>query len=143
MNYGQLMRLKCEAYSTLNDSDEDTDAEDRWQAKVTSASGFSPHNVPYISAAALYLTAIIEYAHFPSSCRSAAHHELSIFQGGMRVSNACLLIRPIGLSFFSIDIFCRTSVVLQPGIAVELLLRSRTSISRCAKTNLYMACSRT
>ena len=57
------MRLKCETYSTLSDSDEDTDAEDRWQLKVTNASGFSPHNVPYISPAALYLTAIIECVH--------------------------------------------------------------------------------
>lgn len=57
------MRLKCEAYSTLNDSDEDTDAEDRWQGKVSGSSGFSLHNVPYISSAALYLTAIIECVH--------------------------------------------------------------------------------
>ena len=56
----QLLRLKCEAYSTFNDTDDDTDAEKRWLSKVTSANGFAPHNVQYIAPAALYLTAILE-----------------------------------------------------------------------------------
>ncbi|KAL5487695.1 hypothetical protein ACEPAI_5803 [Sanghuangporus weigelae] len=57
----ELLRLKCEAYSTFNDSDDDTDGEKRWQTKVTSTSGFAVHNVQYIAPAALYLTAIVEH----------------------------------------------------------------------------------
>lgn len=55
----QLLRLKCEAYSTFNDSDENTDTERRWQSKVV-GSGVPPHNMQFIAPAALYLTAIIE-----------------------------------------------------------------------------------
>ncbi|EJD01530.1 uncharacterized protein FOMMEDRAFT_126526 [Fomitiporia mediterranea MF3/22] len=57
----ELLRLKCEAFSTFNDSDEDTDSEKRWQAKVTSANGFSSHNAQFIAPSALYLTAILEH----------------------------------------------------------------------------------
>ena len=60
----QLLRLKCEAYSTFNDSDDDSDAEKRWQAKVTNSTGFASHNAQYIAPAALYLTAILECVYF-------------------------------------------------------------------------------
>jgi len=56
----QLLRLKCEAYSTLNDSDEDTDAENRWQTKIIDQAGFPTHNTHYMASCALYVTAIIE-----------------------------------------------------------------------------------
>lgn len=57
----ELLRLKCEAYSTFNDTDDDVEAEKRWQSKVTGISGFPMHNVQFIPPAALYLTAIIEH----------------------------------------------------------------------------------
>ena len=56
-----LLRIKCEAYSTFNDTDEDTEVEGRWLVKVENVSGFPLSNKPYIAPAALYLTAIIEY----------------------------------------------------------------------------------
>jgi len=58
----ELLRLKCEAYSTLNDSDEDTDAENRWQTKIIDQAGFPTHNTHYMASCALYVTAIIECA---------------------------------------------------------------------------------
>ena len=67
----QLLRLKCESYSTFNDSDDDTDGEKRWQNKVTSTSGFAAHNVQYIAPAALYSTAILEYVCVPSPASTA------------------------------------------------------------------------
>ena len=142
------MRLKCETYSTLSDSDEDTDAEDRWQLKVTNASGFSPHNVPYISPAALYLTAIIECVHssprvdhvlifgacefpglFASKRLNTPHYHLSAYQ--------------IFISIRSLDIFCPTLVELQPGIAAGLPHHCKTSTPHCVKMKLYMDCSKT
>ncbi|KAI0041572.1 hypothetical protein FA95DRAFT_1576284 [Auriscalpium vulgare] len=52
----ELMRLKCEAYSTLNDSDEDAQAEARLAKRMGQAS--PPKTL--IAPAALYLTAILE-----------------------------------------------------------------------------------
>ncbi|KAI5119590.1 hypothetical protein M0805_005762 [Coniferiporia weirii] len=57
----ELLRLKCEAYSTFNDTDEDVDVERRWQTKVAGSTGFSSNNLQFIAPAALYLTAIIEH----------------------------------------------------------------------------------
>jgi hypothetical protein len=54
----QLMRLKCEAYSTLNDSDEDAQAERRLHDRMGSPDlGCSP---ALVAPAALYMTAILE-----------------------------------------------------------------------------------
>lgn len=62
----QLLRLKCVAYSTLNDADEDADAETRLRERMEARGA---HNAPKpsdVSPAALYLTAILEYVS-PSS----------------------------------------------------------------------------
>ncbi|TDL29649.1 hypothetical protein BD410DRAFT_33872 [Rickenella mellea] len=56
----QLLRLKCEAYSTLNDTDEDPDAEAVWQTKIAQAGNLTPAKTASIAPAALYLTAILE-----------------------------------------------------------------------------------
>ncbi|KAK2465956.1 hypothetical protein APHAL10511_001597 [Amanita phalloides] len=55
----QLLRLKCSAYSTLNDSDEDPNAEAHIleQMRNTDEVPFTPNR---IAPAALYLTAIVE-----------------------------------------------------------------------------------
>ncbi|KAI9057407.1 hypothetical protein FKP32DRAFT_1689223 [Trametes sanguinea] len=56
----ELLRLKCEAYSTMNDSDEDAEAEKRLQQKMEAAGSSSPPNPSLLAPAALYLTAILE-----------------------------------------------------------------------------------
>ncbi|KAF5387953.1 hypothetical protein D9615_000662 [Tricholomella constricta] len=55
----ELLRLKCEAYSTLNESDEDHAAEGRINDRM-SATGGTPPKVTLMAPAALYLTAILE-----------------------------------------------------------------------------------
>lgn len=59
----QLLRMKCEAYSTLNESDEDPSAEDRIQARFAQ-SLVTPPDGALLAPAALYLTAILEYVVF-------------------------------------------------------------------------------
>ncbi|KZT06511.1 uncharacterized protein LAESUDRAFT_714246 [Laetiporus sulphureus 93-53] len=54
----ELLRLKCEAYSTMNDTDEDTEAERRLNERM---GGALPLSVAELAPAALYLTAILEY----------------------------------------------------------------------------------
>ena len=55
------MRLKCQAYSTLSDSDEDAQAEVRLTERMKlAAPGVSPPNITLVDPAALYLTAILE-----------------------------------------------------------------------------------
>ncbi|KAJ4472935.1 hypothetical protein C8J55DRAFT_537239 [Lentinula edodes] len=55
----ELLRLKCEAYSTLNESDGDKSAEARLQERLV---GTGPPPKPsLIAPAALYLTAILEH----------------------------------------------------------------------------------
>ncbi|KAH9854926.1 hypothetical protein C2E23DRAFT_725457 [Lenzites betulinus] len=56
----ELLRLKCEAYSTMNDSDEDAEAEKRLQQRMEAAGSSSPPNPSHLAPAALYLTAILE-----------------------------------------------------------------------------------
>ncbi len=53
------MRLKCEAYSTLNNSDEDAQAENKIQESLRSQ-GMEPPKSIVVAPAALYLTAILE-----------------------------------------------------------------------------------
>lgn len=55
----KLMRLKCEAYSTLNDADEDAQAEVRLSDKLGGVSANARRAV-LVAPAALYLTAIME-----------------------------------------------------------------------------------
>lgn len=62
----QLLRMKCEAYSTLNESDEDPSAEDRIQARFAQSVATPPDGA-LLPPAALYLTAILEYEIFFSS----------------------------------------------------------------------------
>lgn len=60
----QLLRLKCQAYSTLSDSDEDSQAETRLTERMgKSLSGASPPKPVLVAPAALYLTAILEYVY--------------------------------------------------------------------------------
>ncbi|KAH9833797.1 uncharacterized protein C8Q71DRAFT_860069 [Rhodofomes roseus] len=55
----ELLRLKCEAYSTMNDSDEDGEAERRLSERMK-GSNMSPPHPSEVAPAALYLTAILE-----------------------------------------------------------------------------------
>ncbi|KAH9045454.1 hypothetical protein EDB85DRAFT_2284347 [Lactarius pseudohatsudake] len=55
----ELMRLKCEAYSTLNDSDEDAQVENKIQERLQSQ-GVEPPKSVVVAPASLYLTAILE-----------------------------------------------------------------------------------
>lgn len=55
----ELLRLKCEAYSTLSDADENPDAEVRLIERMT-AEGTSVPKEALLAPASLYLTAIIE-----------------------------------------------------------------------------------
>ncbi|KAI0774744.1 hypothetical protein BD413DRAFT_472713 [Trametes elegans] len=61
----ELLRLKCEAYSTMNDSDEDAEAERRLQQRMEAAGSSSPPNPSLLAPAALYLTAILECVPLP------------------------------------------------------------------------------
>lgn len=56
----QLLRHKCEAYSTLGELDEDPEVEARLQARMAQASPNVPPNISAVAPAALYLTAVIE-----------------------------------------------------------------------------------
>ncbi|KZT42968.1 hypothetical protein SISSUDRAFT_1125212 [Sistotremastrum suecicum HHB10207 ss-3] len=56
----ELLRLKCEAYATLNDVDEDNEAEARLQVRMAHAGGAASPRTSSIAPAALYLTAILE-----------------------------------------------------------------------------------
>jgi hypothetical protein len=65
----QLLRLKCQAYSTLSDSDEDGPAEARLTERMShTVSGALPPHANLVAPAALYLTAILEYVYHLSSC---------------------------------------------------------------------------
>lgn len=55
----QLLRLKCEAYSTLNESDENHSVEDRLQEHFIQSVAVPP-SAALLAPAALYLTAILE-----------------------------------------------------------------------------------
>ncbi|KAJ7265494.1 hypothetical protein B0H12DRAFT_200736 [Mycena haematopus] len=56
----ELLRLKCEAYSTLNETDEDSAAVARLQEKMTQLGGTTPPIPALVAPASLYLTAILE-----------------------------------------------------------------------------------
>ncbi|KAJ6515355.1 hypothetical protein C8R45DRAFT_956239 [Mycena sanguinolenta] len=56
----ELLRLKCEAYSTLNETDEDSSAVTRLQEKMTQLGGTTPPVPALVAPASLYLTAILE-----------------------------------------------------------------------------------
>ncbi|PCH40775.1 hypothetical protein WOLCODRAFT_143217 [Wolfiporia cocos MD-104 SS10] len=58
--YYELLRLKCEAYCTLNDSDEDADAERHLKERMDERGVPFPPNATALAPAALYLTAILE-----------------------------------------------------------------------------------
>lgn len=53
----KLLRIKCEAYATLNDQDEDTDAEARLHQRMA---GVALPRPALVAPAALYLTAVLE-----------------------------------------------------------------------------------
>ncbi|KAJ7129197.1 hypothetical protein C8R44DRAFT_776139 [Mycena epipterygia] len=57
----ELLRLKCEAYSTLNESDEDAAAVGRLQEKMAHLGGTTPPVPGLVAPASLYLTAILEH----------------------------------------------------------------------------------
>lgn len=50
----------------MNDSDEDADAEKQLNVRMQSISGLLPPKSAFVAPAALYLTAILEYAPFIS-----------------------------------------------------------------------------
>ncbi|KIM20650.1 hypothetical protein M408DRAFT_129207 [Serendipita vermifera MAFF 305830] len=56
----ELLRHKCEAYSTLGEMDEDADVEARMQARMLQATT-NPPNTNAVAPAALYLTAVLEH----------------------------------------------------------------------------------
>ena len=70
----QLLRLKCEAYTTMNDLDEDEESERRLADRMASAGGAVPPHKSLVAPAALYLTAILECVHAPSSFHSATYN---------------------------------------------------------------------
>ncbi|KAG6910139.1 hypothetical protein DXG01_012898 [Tephrocybe rancida] len=55
----EILRLKCEAFSTLNESDEDQATENRINDRMSAAGG-TPPKAGLVAPAALYLTAILE-----------------------------------------------------------------------------------
>lgn len=57
----ELLRLKCEAYSTLNDTDEDSIAEARLSVRMREAGHSVPPSPALVAPAALYLTAVLEH----------------------------------------------------------------------------------
>ncbi|KIY42895.1 hypothetical protein FISHEDRAFT_54498, partial [Fistulina hepatica ATCC 64428] len=57
----ELLRLKCVAFSTLNDSDEDPDAEVRLHASMSRSAGVTAPRANLVPPAALYLAAILEH----------------------------------------------------------------------------------
>ncbi|KAI0089258.1 hypothetical protein BDY19DRAFT_1056842 [Irpex rosettiformis] len=57
----ELLRLKCEAYSTMNDTDEDAEVERRLNERMVNAGGVAPPHTSLMAPAALYLTAILEH----------------------------------------------------------------------------------
>ncbi|KAL4263231.1 hypothetical protein AB1N83_005775 [Pleurotus pulmonarius] len=56
----ELLRLKCEAYSTLNEHDENLAAETSLNERMSQHGGFTPPKTTLVAPAALYLTAILE-----------------------------------------------------------------------------------
>ncbi|KAH7103061.1 hypothetical protein BKA62DRAFT_698490 [Auriculariales sp. MPI-PUGE-AT-0066] len=57
----ELLRMKCEAYSTLSDFDGDAEVEAQLQQRIATAGGPAAPRVQAIAPAALYLTAILEH----------------------------------------------------------------------------------
>ncbi|KAJ7639387.1 hypothetical protein FB45DRAFT_977184 [Roridomyces roridus] len=57
----ELLRLKCEAYSTLNESDEDSAAVAQLQERMAQLGGTTPPIPSLVAPASLYLTAILEH----------------------------------------------------------------------------------
>jgi hypothetical protein len=57
----KLLRLKCEAYSTLNDTDEDSITEARLSVRMREAGHLVPPPATLVAPAALYLTAVLEH----------------------------------------------------------------------------------
>ncbi|KAF7432735.1 hypothetical protein PC9H_004678 [Pleurotus ostreatus] len=57
----ELLRLKCEAYSTLNEHDENLAAETSLNERMSQHGGFTPPKTTLVAPAALYLTAILEH----------------------------------------------------------------------------------
>ncbi|KAJ7248541.1 hypothetical protein C8J57DRAFT_1673233 [Mycena rebaudengoi] len=55
--FGQLLRLKCEAYSTLNELDENTAAVGALQEKMAALGDTTPPSPTLVAPASLYLTA--------------------------------------------------------------------------------------
>ena len=88
----QLLRLKCEAYSTMNDTDEDAEAERRLQQRMEGAGSATPPSPALLAPAALYLTAILEYVcpHLSRASFGNSHRRCGA-QGDMRVRLTCLL----------------------------------------------------
>jgi hypothetical protein len=60
----ELLRLKCGAYSTLNDTVQDVDSEARITDRVSQNSEKIPPPA-LVAPAALYLTAVLEYVYYP------------------------------------------------------------------------------
>ncbi|KAF7332567.1 hypothetical protein MKEN_00139400 [Mycena kentingensis (nom. inval.)] len=56
----ELLRLKCEAYCTLNESDEDSAAVAKLQERMAALGGTTPPPPALVAPASLYLTAILE-----------------------------------------------------------------------------------
>ncbi|KAE9404838.1 hypothetical protein BT96DRAFT_988929 [Gymnopus androsaceus JB14] len=71
----ELLRLKCEAYSTLNESDGDKSAETRLHERFASAG--QPPKPSLVAPAALYLTAILEAIHVLSNVGRVASRDSS------------------------------------------------------------------
>ncbi|CAL1700124.1 unnamed protein product [Somion occarium] len=75
----ELLRLKCEAYTTMNDGDEDVEAEKRLIGRMASVGVSAPPQTHLLAPAALYLTAILEHVceHILSSVSRVASRDSS------------------------------------------------------------------
>jgi hypothetical protein len=58
----QLLRCKCEVFSTLGDLEENIETETRLQQNLTDHGGLNPPKLSLVAPAALYLTALLNYA---------------------------------------------------------------------------------
>ena len=90
MTWIQLLRLKCEAFSTLNEADEDPGAEERITTTMSSA-GCSPPKPTLIAPAALYLTAILECVHAGSFFPGNNHETNELFFSKQGIMRVCMI----------------------------------------------------
>ena len=120
-NLPQLLRLKCEAYSTMNDNDEDVEVERKLNEKMQSTGASGPPHASLMAPAALYMTAILECVLLEPSLFGCTHSQSQTF---LPVRFTPQLWRTAALMTLTLPgIFCPTSVELLHAIAAARLLQ--------------------